>query len=116
MRGDNFNHNEKVVFYCDDNYQLVGQSQITCKDGSWSDLFPKCIGTLPFFSLPIILSFCHSCVHTIFAHQYYSGISKIPINIFGYLTTFIQLPDFLCDQAAFLAPGKMMDPTIGKLS
>ncbi|XP_067016838.1 sushi, von Willebrand factor type A, EGF and pentraxin domain-containing protein 1-like isoform X2 [Acropora muricata] len=43
MRGDNFNHNEKVVFYCDENYQLVGQSQITCTDGSWSDLFPKCI-------------------------------------------------------------------------
>ncbi|XP_044173272.1 uncharacterized protein LOC114977789 [Acropora millepora] len=43
MRGDNFNHDEKVVFYCDENYQLVGQSQITCKDGSWSDLFPKCI-------------------------------------------------------------------------
>ncbi|XP_067016854.1 CUB and sushi domain-containing protein 1-like isoform X2 [Acropora muricata] len=43
MRGDNFNHNEKVVFYCDENYKLVGQSQITCKDGSWSDLFPKCI-------------------------------------------------------------------------
>ncbi|XP_015754992.1 PREDICTED: sushi, von Willebrand factor type A, EGF and pentraxin domain-containing protein 1-like isoform X2 [Acropora digitifera] len=43
MRGDNFNHNEKVVFYCDENYQLAGQSQITCKDGSWSDLFPKCI-------------------------------------------------------------------------
>ncbi|XP_067016849.1 sushi, von Willebrand factor type A, EGF and pentraxin domain-containing protein 1-like isoform X1 [Acropora muricata] len=43
MRGDNFNHNKKVVFYCDENYQLVGQSQITCKDGSWSDLFPKCI-------------------------------------------------------------------------
>ncbi|XP_067016844.1 CUB and sushi domain-containing protein 1-like isoform X2 [Acropora muricata] len=42
MRGDNFNHNKKVVFYCDENYQLVGQSQITCKDGSWSDLFPKC--------------------------------------------------------------------------
>ena len=48
MRGDNFNHNEKVVFYCDENYQLVGQSQITCKDGSWSDLFPKCTGTPPF--------------------------------------------------------------------
>ncbi|XP_015754423.1 PREDICTED: sushi, von Willebrand factor type A, EGF and pentraxin domain-containing protein 1-like [Acropora digitifera] len=42
MRGDNFNHNEKVVFYCDENYQLVGQSQITCKDGSWSGVFPKC--------------------------------------------------------------------------
>ena len=49
MRGDNFNHNEKVVFYCDENYQLVGQSQITCKDGSWSGVFPKCSGT-PFFS------------------------------------------------------------------
>ena len=48
MLGVNYNHNEKVVFYCDENYQLVGQSQITCKDGSWSDMFPKCIGTLPF--------------------------------------------------------------------
>ena len=47
MRGDNFNHNEKVVFYCDENYQLVGESEITCKDGSWSDSYPTCVGTLP---------------------------------------------------------------------
>ncbi|XP_074621721.1 CUB and sushi domain-containing protein 3-like isoform X3 [Acropora palmata] len=43
MRGDNFNHNEKVVFYCDENYQLVGESEITCKDGSWSDSYPTCV-------------------------------------------------------------------------
>ena len=50
MRGDNFNHNEKVVFYCNENYQLVGEFEITCKDGSWSDLYPTCVGTLPSLS------------------------------------------------------------------
>ncbi|XP_067016833.1 sushi, von Willebrand factor type A, EGF and pentraxin domain-containing protein 1-like isoform X2 [Acropora muricata] len=45
MRGANFHHNEKVVFYCDENYQLVGESEITCKDGSWSDSYPTCVAT-----------------------------------------------------------------------
>lgn len=116
MQGDSFNHSEKVVFYCDENYQLVGQSQITCQDGSWSDLLPKCIGTLQFFSLLTILSCRHSCVREIFTHQYFSGILKIPINSFQNLTSFIQLPDILKDQAAFSVPGKMMDPPIGKLT
>ncbi|XP_068726391.1 sushi, von Willebrand factor type A, EGF and pentraxin domain-containing protein 1-like [Montipora capricornis] len=46
-RGDNFSHNEIVVFFCDDDYELEGDSQIICKDGSWSGSSPSCIAACP---------------------------------------------------------------------
>ena len=48
------------------------------------------------FVFLLLFLFVILAVHAIFAHQYYTGIS---INSFRNLTSFVQLFDFLFDQA-----------------
>ena len=93
MRGDIFYHNEKVVFYSDENYQLVGESEITCKDGSWNDLFPICVGTLPSLCHTLIICFFCSYKHAINTHH-------------GFLTISFYFGAFLFDRAAFFEQKK----------
>nr|XP_058966491.1 CUB and sushi domain-containing protein 1-like [Pocillopora verrucosa] len=40
-------HNSWVSFSCDKNYQLEGETQIQCNDGTWSDNLPKCVAVCP---------------------------------------------------------------------
>eukprot|EP00057_Strongylocentrotus_purpuratus_P030161 XP_780867.2 PREDICTED: sushi, von Willebrand factor type A, EGF and pentraxin domain-containing protein 1 [Strongylocentrotus purpuratus] len=40
--GDGFYHNTVVFYYCDDRFDLEGESEIVCTDGEWSGVAPNC--------------------------------------------------------------------------
>ena len=43
--GSNYNHGSVVRFVCkNQTYDRIGASNITCKDGKWSDPTPSCEG------------------------------------------------------------------------
>ena len=43
--GNNYEHGSVVRFVCkNQTYDLIGASNITCKDGKWSDPTPSCEG------------------------------------------------------------------------
>ena len=37
-------HGSFIQFVCNDGYKLIGESSVSCNDGSWSEKKPHCLG------------------------------------------------------------------------
>ncbi|XP_076110499.1 uncharacterized protein LOC143079160 isoform X5 [Mytilus galloprovincialis] len=42
VKGDGTSHGSILSYSCDQNYELIGQSRIECKNGAWSGTTPRC--------------------------------------------------------------------------